>query len=138
MTMTGQTEETIKEAPGSYLDIAEFIQYHGAKNKQDLQQLWRRIVFYIAISNTDDHLRNHGFILDSEGWVLSPAFDINPVAWGNGLKLNISETDNAQDLSLAKDVAIYFGIDKSNKVNKIIKLLKYNFIIRDNNKSIRV
>jgi len=62
MTMTGQNEDTIKENPASYLDMAEFIQYNGAQNKQDLQQLWRRIVFHIAVSNTDDHLRNHGFI----------------------------------------------------------------------------
>ncbi|MDO8899714.1 MAG: HipA domain-containing protein, partial [Bacteroidales bacterium] len=55
MTMTGNNEETIKEKPASYLDIAEFIQYAGFQNKKDLHQLWKRIVFNIAISNTDDH-----------------------------------------------------------------------------------
>lgn len=110
MTMTGQTEDTIKETPGSYLDLAEFIQYHGAQNKQDLQQLWRRIVFHIAVSNTDDHLRNHGFILTAKGWVLSPAFDINPSIDKDGLALNIDTNNNALDFSLAKSVGEYFQL----------------------------
>lgn len=68
----------------SYLELAKFIQQQGAQPDQDLEQLWRRIVFFICISNVDDHLRNHGFILQPTGWILSPAFDINPVASGNG------------------------------------------------------
>jgi serine/threonine-protein kinase HipA len=56
MTMTGQIEDTIKENPAGYLDMAECIRYNGAQNKQDLQQLWRRNVFNIVVSNTDDHL----------------------------------------------------------------------------------
>jgi hypothetical protein len=78
------------------------------------------IVFYICISNVDDHLRNHGFILQPNGWILSPAFDINPVANGNGLKLNISESDNSQDLALAKSVAEYFRV-KPDRADIIIK-----------------
>jgi len=103
----------------SYLELAEFIRRKGAQYALDLEQLWRRIVFYICISNVDDHLRNHGFILQQNGWILSPAFDINPVASGNGLKLNISEKDNSQDLELAKEVAKYFEVD-SDRANKII------------------
>jgi serine/threonine-protein kinase HipA len=65
--------------PGSYLDIAEVIERHCASATEDLQQLWRRIAFSILISNTDDHLRNHGFLRTSTaGWSLSPAFDLNP------------------------------------------------------------
>ena len=67
----------------------------------------------------DDHLRNHGFLLKPQGWVLAPAFDINPVAHGDGLKLNISETDNSQNLELAKEVAAYFRVE-SDKADKII------------------
>ncbi|MGI8439338.1 MAG: type II toxin-antitoxin system HipA family toxin [Thermoleophilaceae bacterium] len=64
---------------GSYLDIAEVIERHSASAGDDLRQLWRRIAFSILISNTDDHLRNHGFLRTSTaGWSLSPAFDINP------------------------------------------------------------
>jgi serine/threonine-protein kinase HipA len=76
-------------------------------------------VFYICVSNVDDHLRNHGFILKSNGWALSPAYDINPDAYGDGLKLNISENDNSQDLDLVREVAKYFRI-KPDKANNII------------------
>lgn len=92
----------------------------GAYPEKDLEQRWRRIVFYICISNVDDHLRNHGFILETNGWRLSPAFDIDPVAGGEGLKLNISESDNSQDLELAKQVAVLFRI-KSDRADAIIK-----------------
>lgn len=61
-----------------YLDIAEAIPDHGARVNADLVELFRRVVFNIAIHNTDDHLRNHGFLRDRGGWVLSPVFDINP------------------------------------------------------------
>lgn len=64
---------------GSYLDIAEVIEESGAAPTEDLHELWRRIAFGLLISNTDDHLRNHGFLREStSGWKLSPAFDINP------------------------------------------------------------
>lgn len=110
MTMTGNNEDTLKEKTASYLDIAEFIQYFGAQNKQDLQQLWRRIVFNIAISNTDDHLRNHGFVLTEKGWILSPAYDLNPSVDKNGLSLNIDTENNALDFDLAKSVGEYFHL----------------------------
>lgn len=105
----------------SYLELAEFIMRQGAKPDEDLEQLWRRIVFYICVSNTDDHLRNHGFIFQpNKGWILSPAFDVNPATEGVGLKLNISESDNSLDLELAKDVAEYFRV-KPNRMNEIIQ-----------------
>ncbi len=94
----------------SYLDLAEFIMQNGSNVTNDLVELWRRIVFNISVKNTDDHLRNHGFILNSRGWALSPAFDVNPVYYGTGLTLNISETDNSLDLDLARSVAQYFRI----------------------------
>lgn len=110
MTLLQYSDGTDAAQGASYLELAEFIMKHGAQADQDLEQLWRRIVFYICISNVDDHLRNHGFILQPEGWVLSPAFDMNPVANGNGLKLNISATDNSQDLDLVREVASYFRV----------------------------
>ncbi|MEI6583060.1 MAG: HipA domain-containing protein [Chitinophagia bacterium] len=123
MTMTGQNEDTIKENPASYLDMAEFIQYNGAQNKHDLQQLWRRIVFHIAISNTDDHLRNHGFILTDTGWILSPAFDINPSVDKERLALNIDTHNNALDFELAKSVGEYFQLREA-EMNTIITEIK--------------
>ncbi|NQY09284.1 MAG: type II toxin-antitoxin system HipA family toxin [Flavobacteriales bacterium] len=100
----------------SYLELVAFIQKHGANVKQDLEQLWRRIVFSICVSNTDDHLRNHGFILTDEGWLLSPAYDINPVENSTGLKLNISDEDNSLDLDLALEVSAYFRLTEERAI----------------------
>ncbi|MBC7904984.1 MAG: type II toxin-antitoxin system HipA family toxin [Gemmatimonadaceae bacterium] len=97
----------------SYLNLAEFIMQYGANVKEDLEELWRRIVFNISVKNTDDHLRNHGFLLTPQGWTLSPAFDVNPVYHGRGLTLNISETDNSLDFELAGSVAKYFRVSGS-------------------------
>lgn len=86
---------------------------HVSNTKKDLAQLWRRIVFNITVSNTDDHLRNHGFIHHKGGWVLSPAYDINPVTPANGLHLNITDTDNRLDYDLAMEVIEFFQLDKT-------------------------
>jgi len=120
MTLLQRSEGDDAFKGASYLELAEFIIRQGAQPDRDLEQLWRRIVFYICVSNVDDHLRNHGFILQPNGWGLSPAYDINPVASGDGLKLNISETDNSQDLNLAKEVAEYFRVSPG-KADKIIQ-----------------
>jgi serine/threonine-protein kinase HipA len=74
MTLLGQTDG----ATGvSYLQLAEFILGNSAAPTANLEELWRRIVFFIAVKNTDDHLRNHGFLLTPDGWTLSPAYDVN-------------------------------------------------------------
>lgn len=127
MTLLQRTDGDDASKGVSYLELAELIVQRGANPTADLAQLWRRIVFYICVSNVDDHLRNHGFILAPTGWVLSPAFDINPVATGHGLKLNISESDNAQDLMLAKEVAAYFRIKPGQAdeiINEVIRAVK--------------
>ncbi len=120
MTLLQRSDGDDASTGVSYLELAEFIARYGSQPDQDLEQLWRRIVFYIGISNVDDHLRNHGFILQPNGWILSPAFDINPNPHGDGLKLNISESDNSQDVALVKDVAEYFRINSS-KADQIIQ-----------------
>jgi len=112
ITLLGQQDGADYASGISYLDLAEFITRHGANPQQDLAQLWRRIAFNICISNTDDHLRNHGFLLSGSGWILSPAYDVNTVPSGSGLTLNVSEDDNSLDLELAVDVADYFRLDK--------------------------
>lgn len=96
----------------SYLEIAEFLSTQGAQTEADLAQLWRRIIFNIAVSNTDDHLRNHGFLLTKKGWKLSPAYDLNPITGKHGLHLNISDTDNALDYQLAFEVKDYFRLSQ--------------------------
>lgn len=118
MTMTGKNEELIRDEIPSYLDIVEFIQFSGVHVTDDLHQLWRRIVFNILISNTNDHLRNHGFILTEEGWRLSAAFDINASIDKDGLALNIDMDSNALDLELAKEAGAYFRL--SEKEMKVI------------------
>ena len=123
MTMTGNNEDTIKENHPSYLDIAEFIQFNESNNTKELHQLWRRMVFNIAISNTDDHLRNHGFILKKSGWQLSPAYDINPSIDKDGLSLNIDSNNNALDFDLAKSVGEYFQL-KEKQMDDILKEIK--------------
>ncbi|MEQ9425023.1 MAG: HipA domain-containing protein [Cyclobacteriaceae bacterium] len=110
MTMTGNNEFTINENPPSYLELAEFIQFAGSNNTGDLKQLWRRIVFNISVSNTDDHLRNHGFILTQAGWRLSPAYDINPSVDKNGLAINVDIDNNELDYELAMSVGAYFQL----------------------------
>lgn len=97
----------------SYLEIAEFISNCGAQTEADLAQLWRRIVFNIAVSNTDDHLRNHGFLLTKNGWKLSPAYDLNPIVGKHGLHLNITDADNALDYQLAFDVKNFFRLSQT-------------------------
>ncbi|NHN39853.1 HipA domain-containing protein [Pseudomaricurvus alcaniphilus] len=97
----------------SYLELAQFLTEHGANTKKDLAQLWRRIIFNIAVSNTDDHLRNHGFIYSNGGWLLSPAYDINPVTPANGLHLNITDDDNSLSYELAMDVIEFFQLSTS-------------------------
>lgn len=76
----------------------------------DLEELWRRIVLSIAVHNTDDHLRNHGFLLNLEGWCISPVYDLNPDPDGVGLSLNISQSDNALSFDLALEVVPYFRL----------------------------
>lgn len=123
MTMTGYNENKLRDIPASYLEIAECIQYSGSNIIKDLHQLWRRIVFNIAVSNTDDHLRNHGFVLRNEGWRLSPAYDINPSTEKFGLSLNIDMADNSLDYNLAKSVGEYFKL-KPKEMDAIIKEVK--------------
>jgi serine/threonine-protein kinase HipA len=110
MTLLGHSDGVDHLAGASYLELVEFLTREGAQVATDLEELWRRIVFSIAIHNTDDHLRNHGFLLTDGGWVLSPAYDLNPTPDGTGLSLNISETDNAASFDLALEVAPYFRL----------------------------
>ena len=113
MTMLGYKDMDSYQEGISYLEIAEFLVANGANVNDDLKELWRRIVFYICVSNTDDHLRNHGFILTPKGWILSPAYDINPTEHATGLRLNISEDDNSLSLDLAMEVHGYFRLNES-------------------------
>ncbi len=111
MTLTGRSDGDDASTGASYLELARVLIDHGARTDADLRELWTRIVFNLLVSNTDDHLRNHGFILvPGRGWRLSGAYDMNPVPGSHGLRLNISEADNTMDLDLARAVAHYFRV----------------------------
>ena len=112
------------EYEASYLELAQFLTEHGSNTKKDLAQLWRRIVFNIAVSNTDDHLRNRGFIYHKGGSILSPAYDVNPVAPANGLHLNITDDDNRLDYDLAMQVIDFFHLDKTSAKKIKIEVLE--------------
>ena len=113
----------------SYLDIAGFIKAYGANPKSDLLELWKRIVFNMAVTNTDDHLRNHAFILSKQGWVLSPLFDVNPVPYGDELSLLVDDEDNSISIDLAIRTAPRFGISEV-KADEIAREMLS--IVRDN------
>ena len=112
MTLLGKTDGASAADGTSYLDIAAFIKSYGAQPKKDLTELWKRIVFNMAVTNTDDHLRNHAFILSQNGWILSPLYDVNPVPYGDELSLNVDEEDNSICIDLAVQTAIRFGINE--------------------------
>ena len=99
----------------SYLEIADALRQYGAEASNDLQALWRRVVFSVLISNTDDHLRNHGFLYSGNaGWRLSPAYDLNPVPIDlkpRYLSTAIDLDDTQASIDLALTVAPYFALD---------------------------
>lgn len=113
MTLLGQNDGVDFQSGISYLDLAEFITRYGCNVNEDLKELWKRIILNICIKNTDDHLRNHGFLLTEDGWTLSPVYDVNPFPTGTGLTLNISEDDNSLDLDLAISVIKFFRLKPS-------------------------
>ncbi len=109
----------------SYMDIADVIRQYGSSPNQDLIEIWKRMTFSILISNTDDHLRNHGFLYTGNGgWKLSPLYDVNPsIDNKNVLSTYITSTDNNQDLQLALSVCEYFGL-KIREAEQIVSEMK--------------
>src|ERR1700732_3971761 len=94
----------------SYLDMAEFLHHRGAKQyvESDLEQLFRRVTFNVAIGNRDDHLRNHGFLLTASGWRLAPAFDLNPNNDRAEHVLNIDEHDSRPSLATVIETSEWY------------------------------
>lgn len=132
MTLLGKTDGASAEDGSSYLDIADFIKSNGIQAKEDLIELWKRIVFNMAVSNTDDHLRNHAFVFRNKGWTLSPLYDVNPVPYGDELSLNVDENNNSIDIELALNTATRFGIteeDAKRYANDILTTVRDNWEI---------
>lgn len=132
MTLLNKKDGASAEDGTSYLDIASFIKSKSIQPKKDLNELWKRIVFSMAISNTDDHLRNHAFIYSSPGWKLSPLFDVNPTPYGNELSLNVDMWDNSIDLDLALSVSEGFNLsldEARDEAKSIVSTVKSNWKI---------
>jgi len=123
MTMLGYSDGANAQTGVCYLQMAEWMMTYATQVEANLEQLWRRIVFNIAISNSDDHLRNHGFLLTKQGWILAPAYDLNPDEYASSLSLNITENNNTMDYALALEVAPYFGI-QSNTAQSILNEIR--------------
>lgn len=113
MSMLGANDNETR----SYLEFVDALRQYGAAPKSDMHMLWRRIVFSVLVSNTDDHLRNHGFLYDGpDGWRLAPAYDLNPVPVDikpRVLATAIDLDDGTASLDLALNVAGYFELDEA-------------------------
>jgi len=110
MTLLQRTDGDDADSGVSYLDLVGFIKSECTAVTANLEELFRRVLFSVCVSNTDDHLRNHGFLYSEAGWILSPAYDINANETGTGLKLNIDEEDNSLDIKLVLKTAPYYLI----------------------------
>ena len=99
LTLLGLNDGDNASTGYGYTDIVDFIIQHGSNVEQNLEELYRRVAFYIIVGNSDDHFRNHGFLLTRKGWELSPAYDINPTLYDNQ-SLLINRTTSESDLNI--------------------------------------
>jgi serine/threonine-protein kinase HipA len=99
LTLLGLTDGDNATNGHGYLDMVDFILQHCSEVEWNLRELYRRVAFNILIGNTDDHFRNHGFLLTPKGWTLSPAYDMNPTL-SRHQSLMISEESNESDVRL--------------------------------------
>ena len=129
MTLLEKKDGANATEGSSYLDIASMIRVNSARPKKDLLELWRRIVFNMAVSNTDDHLRNHGFIMAENGWTLSPLYDVNPNIYGDTLSLNVDSDNNLIDFNLAMSVAKLYGLTDAQAVEELREIKN---VVEDN------
>ena len=129
MTMLGKKDGADMADGSSYLEIVSFLKANGVRPQADLVELWKRIVLSMAVSNTDDHYRNHGFILSEDGWELSPLYDVNPDIYGEYLSLNVDSYNADISFDLAIESAKYYGLDKDEAV-RLVALIKD--IVRNN------
>jgi len=98
---------------GSYLELAEFITQHGTQGaiKDDLEQIFRRVIFNVVVGNTDDHLRNHGFIRETTGWRVAPAYDLNPNPAKRTHALRLDDASDVPDLDAVLSTAELYGLN---------------------------
>lgn len=122
MTLLGLTDGCNAQTGNGYLDIVDFILQHCCNVEANLRQLYRRVAFSIAIGNSDDHFRNHGFLLTPKGWTLAPAYDLNPT-FNDHQSLLINATTNRSDLQLLLASSEEYMIGKE-EATRIIEEVK--------------
>lgn len=118
MTLLGLSDGDNASSGHGYLDIVDFIIQNCTDVEKNLQELYRRVAFNICIGNSDDHFRNHGFLLTANGWILSPAYDMNPTL-NEYQSLLISSTSNKADLGILLDACEEYMLNR-NTAEKIV------------------
>jgi serine/threonine-protein kinase HipA len=108
----------------SYLELAQFLRSKGDGGNAgvDLEQLFRRVAFNVAVGNRDDHLRNHGFVLGVNGWRLAPAFDVNPNIDKAEHVLNIDDADSRPSLETVLDTAQFYGLSADRAKQVVVEV----------------
>ena len=127
MLLFGYDDGTDGSSGKGYCDIVEFIVGHCADAEKNLEELYRRVAFGICIGNCDDHFRNHSFLLTEKGWILSPAYDLNPSLDRHHAILINSDTDES-DLDILVDSSDEYMIDKKTArgiVSDVVREMKY-------------
>jgi serine/threonine-protein kinase HipA len=117
LTMTGAHES--ESSQQSYRRLAEQLRLFGSDHKKDSQELWRRMAFNILCNNTDDHLRNHGFLWDGKGWRLSPGYDVLPfpqVSLDRDLAVGVGRDGRRATMRNALSDVAGFGLSRSEAI----------------------
>ena len=122
LTLLGLTDGDNASTGYGYPDIVDFIIQHGSNVEQNLEELYRRVAFYIIVGNSDDHFRNHGFLLTRKGWELSPAYDINPTLSDNqNLLINRSTSESNLDILLTSAGDYMLSTEKAKTIIDEVK-----------------
>ena len=118
MSLLGLKDGDNAQGGYGYLDMVDFILQGCCDVEQNLQELYRRVAFNMCIGNSDDHFRNHGFLLTQKGWTLSPAYDMNPTL-NEYQSLLVNESSNKADISVLLDSCESYLIKKEIAANII-------------------
>ena len=122
LTLLGLTDGDNASTGYGYPDIVDFIIQHGSNVEQNLEELYRRVSFYIIVGNSDDHFRNHGFLLTRKGWELSPAYDINPTLSANqSLLINLTTSESDLNILLASAGDYMLSTEKAKNIIDEVK-----------------
>ena len=126
MTLLGLSDGDNATTRHGYLDIVDFIIQSCTDVERNLQELYRRVAFNICIGNSDDHFRNHGFLLTAKGWILSPAYDMNPTL-NEYQSLLVSSTSNKAELSILLDACEGYMLNRKTAekiISEVIEAVK--------------